>query len=211
MEGNGPWGGYGANPRPNHWADYWAGSGSLQSGNFPYSEGIYEDINKFLMLQLNWSPDRDVDSILAEYGAGWLGPDVAQDFVAVCHLMEDDEGTRFGGVTETAEQAGGSRCFQNATGFPKAEECEGLVVRMDNQLPDAVRGSWRWRLFRLRSLIDLELKRSGLRFTPALDDAFGELAEIYHADPQRTRGCVLPPRRRWHTAYVEAAKTRKGS
>jgi hypothetical protein len=195
MEGNGPWGGYGANPRPRHWADYWGRSKRLQSGNFPYSEGIYEDINKFLMLQLNWSPDRDVDSILAEYGAGWFGPEVAQDFVTVCHLLEDDEGTQFGGVTETAEGSG-PPAFRNAGGFPHAEPCEELVARMDSRLSEAARASWRWRVLRLRSRIDAELKRTGLRFSETLDAAFAELTEIYHADPQLTRGCVLPPSRR---------------
>jgi hypothetical protein len=196
MQGNGPWGGYGANPRPGHWADYWGRSKHIQSGNFPYSEGIYEDINKFLMLQLNWSPDREVDEILAEYASGWFGSEFAADLVTAFHMMESDEGTGFGGVTETAEESDAPPSFRNASGFPQAEACEALIDSIDSRLPDAVRTSWRWRVVRLRALIDAQLKQTGLRFNDTLDAAFAELTEIYHADPEVTRNCVLPPRRR---------------
>jgi hypothetical protein len=195
MEGNGPWGGYGANPRPRHWTEYWACSKHLQTGNFPYSEGLYEDINKFLMLQLNWDPDRDADSILREYAQGWFGPEVADDLVRAFHMMEADEGTRFGGVTESAGDDGSPPVFRNAGGLPQAEACEEVIASVDARLSEAVRGSWRWQLIRLRSRIDAELKATGLRFNDALDDAFGQLSEMYCADPETTLGCVLPPRR----------------
>ena len=195
MEGNGPWGGYGANPRPDHWAKYWADCRHLQTGSFPYSEGFYEDINKFLMLQLNWQPDREVDSILKEYASAWFGSEFAGELVTVFHLMEADEGTRFAGVNETAQTRDAAPEFRNAGGLPHAEECEEIVAAIDRQLPEAVRASWRWRLIRLRARIDAELKRTDLRFSHALDDAFLELADMYHATPDATRGCVLPPRR----------------
>ena len=187
MEGNGPWGGYGANPRPCHWAEYWRQARHLQTGNFPYSEGIYEDINKFLMLQLNWSPDREVDDILREYARGWFGPDTVDDFVVACRMMENDEGTAF---------AADRKSFRNAGGLPDAEKCEELVARMDGRLPEAARQSWRWRLVRLRARIDAELRRTGLRFSGALDEAFAELSSLYCADSRTARGCVLPPSRR---------------
>ncbi|MBT3377614.1 MAG: GNAT family N-acetyltransferase [Lentisphaerae bacterium] len=195
MDGNGPWGGYGANPRPQHWADYWSRSGALQIGNFPYSEGIYEDINKFLMLQLNWWPERDIDNILHEYASGWFSADHADDLVQAFRLMEKDEGTRFGGITQTGEESDAPPTFRNEGGLPEAEPCESLISDIDSRLPKAIRESWRWRLIRLRALIDGELKKTGMRFNDALDDAFAELAEIYHADPRITRSCVLPPRR----------------
>ena len=187
MEGNSPWGGYGANPRPRHWADYWQRSKRLQAGNFPYSEGIYEDINKFLMLQLNWSPDRDVDEILGEYVEGWFGTEFASELVACFRMMERDEGTSLGGSPPT---------FRNGGGLPDAEACEKLVAGVERRLPAAVRDSWRWRVIRLRAFADAELKRSGLRFGERLDGIFAELSRIYCADPQKTLGCVRPPHRR---------------
>ena len=187
MEGNSPWGGYGANPRPRHWRAYWERTKAVQIGNFPYSEGIYEDVNKFLMLQLNWAPERDVDSILHEYASGWFGAAAADTLVEVFHLMEADESTTF--------RLGREPVFANETGLPHAEECEEKVKALDDALPDEVRRSWRWRVTRLRARIDAQLKASGMRFNDALDADFAELARIYHADPQRTLSCVLPPRR----------------
>ena len=129
MHGNAPWGGYGANPRPRHWREYWQRAAAVLIGGFPYSEGIYEDVNKFLMLQLNWSPERDVDSILREYASGWFGADAAAPLVKVFHLMEADEFSRFRGSSEPA--------FTNETGLPHAEECEEKVQALDCPSPTA--------------------------------------------------------------------------
>ena len=46
MWGNSPWGGYGANPLPGRYQRRWNQVSHRVSGGFPYSEGIYEDINK---------------------------------------------------------------------------------------------------------------------------------------------------------------------
>jgi len=187
MQGNSPWGGYGANPRPRHWSEYWERTRAALIGGFPYSEGIYEDVNKFLMLQLNWSPDRSVDSILHEYAAGWFGKDAADSVVEICHLLEADESTAF--------RRGQEPPFANQTGLPHAEECEEKVRALDDALPDDVKRFWRWRLIRLRARIDAQLKANGMCFNDTLAADFAELSRLYHADPQRTLSCVLPPRR----------------
>lgn len=188
MEGNAPWGGYGANPRPAHWEAYWRQAKDLLSGSFPYSEGIFEDVNKFLMLQLHWEPTREVDHILREYAAGWFGRQTADAFPGLCRALEKDESTLF--------RPGDSGVpFTNVGGLPEAESCEISTAALDERLQSVVRRSWRWRLFRLRARIDAELKAGGMRFTPALDRAFTELADLYCADPEHTRGCVRPPSR----------------
>ena len=187
MEGNSPWGGYGANPRPRHWNEYWQRTKEVQIGSFPYSEGIYEDLNKFVILQLHWSPERDVDSILREYASGWFGEDSADAVVEVFHLLEADEFTTF--------RSGREPLFANEAGLPHAEECEEKVRALDDALPEDVRSSWRWRVIRLRARIDAQLKAGGMCFNDALDADFAELARIYHADPERTLSCVKPPRR----------------
>lgn len=45
-----PWGGFGANPLTTFLDETLRGSGHLYFGGFPYSEGRYEDLNKFIML-----------------------------------------------------------------------------------------------------------------------------------------------------------------
>lgn len=69
-----PWGGYGANPLPTHHQDLWnVGKDSL-SGGFPYSEGIFEDINKVLFAQFYWRKDTPAGSIVDEYIAYEFSP-----------------------------------------------------------------------------------------------------------------------------------------
>ena len=48
MWNQGPWGGYGANPFPNRLQQRWNEIKGKLSGGFPYSEGIYEDLNEVI-------------------------------------------------------------------------------------------------------------------------------------------------------------------
>lgn len=50
MHGCRPWGGFGTNPLCRFLDRTNMGSGHLYHGGYPYSEGIFEDINKFVML-----------------------------------------------------------------------------------------------------------------------------------------------------------------
>ena len=58
MYGQNPWGGYGANPHPSRLQARWDETKTKLSGGFPYSEGIYEDLNKVICAELYWAPDR---------------------------------------------------------------------------------------------------------------------------------------------------------
>lgn len=190
MCGNNPWGGYGALPRPRHWADYWRDAGHLQRGNFPYSEGIFEDLSKFILLQLNRRPGREVEELVGEYAAGHFGEAVAADVTRACYLMEQDEGT---GHSPSKEDPG--RVFNNPQDWPQAEEAAALMEAADARLTADIRASWRWRILYLRALIDREMKRTRGRPSELLDGWFRELAAIYHAAPGVALECVMPPLR----------------
>ena len=58
MWGQSPWGGYGANPLPGRLQRLWNQTEAKLSGGTPYSEGIYEDINKAICSQFYWDPER---------------------------------------------------------------------------------------------------------------------------------------------------------
>jgi hypothetical protein len=70
MYGATPWGGFGANPLPAFVQDLMDASNPLQAGGFPYSEGIFEDINKTLCVQLYWDPSQKVDYAVSPPTAG---------------------------------------------------------------------------------------------------------------------------------------------
>ena len=52
MGGQNLWGGYSANPLPERLQRLWNQTQKKLSGGFPYSEGIYEDLNKAICTQL---------------------------------------------------------------------------------------------------------------------------------------------------------------
>jgi hypothetical protein len=181
MEGNSPWGGYGALPRPKHWQRYADVTRGVLSGSWPYSEGIFEDINKAMILQWEWSPDRTMDDIVREYATGYFGAATADGVANAAALMEEDEGTHDQGAR-----------FHTGP-LARAEECRALVESLDRQLPAAVRRSWRWRLLVLRAQIDAELKRTRGEWSDALVPLMEELRALYHAE--HAEGAVCPPKR----------------
>ena len=185
MEGNGPWGGFGANPRPQHWGTYWGKVKHLLQGSFPYSEGIYEDLNKVLILQLEWAPERAVDDIVREYATGAFGPAAAEPVLQAVRWLEGD------GALHTGYAPGGPTFRTGAL----AHAGESLVVleALAATLPSRILTSWRWRLLWLRAAITAELKQSGGAMTDRLDGYFEELASIYHAG--QAERAVCPPSR----------------
>jgi hypothetical protein len=133
------------------------------AGGTPYSEGIYEDINKAICSQFYWDPQRSAIETVREYAAFEYSPAVADNVVSVVQIFEQNH---------QRKQIG-----------PSADEAFGRVKDIETKLTPQARKSWRWRIFYLRALIDRELFRTkGKLEGNALQDAFGELTAIYHAE-----------------------------
>lgn len=162
--GQAPWGGYGANPHPNRLQERWDETKSKLSGGFPYSEGVYEDLNKVICAQLYWSPDQPAIQTVRDYAASEFSPDVADDVVEVVRLFE---------ANHMREQVGGS-----------AVRAYELVQQIDAKLTEQVRRSWRWRLFCIRATIDQEIHRNsqGKGRDEVFKQACDELIKISHAE-----------------------------
>ena len=60
----------------------------------PYSEGIYEDMNKVMCLQIYWQKSRTTEDILKEYLAFEYSPDVVEDLLQAVRLLEATCGLR---------------------------------------------------------------------------------------------------------------------
>ncbi len=65
---------------------------------------------------------------------------------------------------------------------PGAEAAWATVQRVDKELPNWARTSWRWRIIYLRALLDAELKASGNQPNDWCNTVFAELIRIYHAE-----------------------------
>jgi hypothetical protein len=164
MWGQDPWGGYGANPIPGRLQKRWGETKKKLSGGFPYSEGIYEDLNKVLCTRLYWEPDRPAIETVSDYAAFEFSPDVADDVTKVVKLFEENHVRKE--ISQTAVTA-----------------CQ-MIERAGARLTPQARNAWRWRLFCIRAAIDQEMYRNtqGQGREKVFREAYGELMKISHAE-----------------------------
>lgn len=75
------------NPRPEDEKIIHNAFDKYAQGSISYSEGINDDVNKFLWSGLDWDPDASVTDILEDYSRYFIGPDyadpVAQGLIAL--------------------------------------------------------------------------------------------------------------------------------
>ncbi len=186
MYGMHPWGGFGAIPRPLHWQTYCQESARLVEGDYPYSEGIFEDMSKIQILQWSWSLDTSLETLFARYARRYLVPEVADDLMRLCVMLEEDHGH------EAEKDSDGALRYRH-NGLPRAEEAETLARAIDARLPEPIRSGWRWQIVLLRSLLDAEIKRRDGEPSDRTDACFEELIDLYGA--RDARASLQPPSR----------------
>ena len=215
MLNNHPWGGYGANPSPERMRGMWAETQGKLSGGYPYSEGLFEDINKSIVLQLYWNGQEPAQTV-REYMAYEFSPKSANDLADValemersfshscavqtsnelaavlCELKLDQKGQLKALLYPAATNESAFVLYQ-ARNLGDAEGRWQRVKQAEKQLALPIAQSWRWRIFYLRAAIDAELKRTGGKPGDTLDAYFKELENIYHA--RNTIDYLRPPGR----------------
>lgn len=199
MEGADPWGGFGANPLPAYHQKLWnVGKDSL-AGGFPYSEGLFEDLNKVLFAQFFWQEDAPAASVVDEYIAYEFSPEVVPLVRRAIELLEKNYRRR----GENLRNARGPVRFvlEQSSG---AEEAFNLIRQVDTQLSPQARDSWRWRILYLRALIDSELVKNDFRVSSRCEEAMQELTKIYYA--QRALFLVSPPTKEAIKRFRERGK-----
>lgn len=185
MWGNSPWGGYGAHVLPRRFQRLWDQAGHALSGGLPYSEGIYEDMNKAIVSQFYWDRGRSAQDTLREYAAYEFSPAVVGDVLRIIDCLE----------TSATCQA----TKQPVDPAPAREACE-LAEGVESRLPDWARRGWRWEILRLRTILDRERFAGAGLETPAAASALRRLIEIYHAQLELTDPLhrpVRPPLKAW--------------
>jgi len=185
-----PWGGFGANPLPRYIRHLWNVCRKDMQGGYPYSEGIYEDVNKYIVSRIYWHGDYDVKEALAEYARAYFSDDNADAIVRCLIEME---------ITLERHMVAGENAVNPFTNYLPEERvghgvrniiktpafCDDVyktIKKCDDAMPREKRESWRWRVIYLRALIDRELVDNGYYETEALREAYMELIRIYHAD-----------------------------
>ena len=187
MRGMTPWGGFGANPEPAHLQGVWKEWGPRVVGGFPYSEGIYEDINKAIVSQFYWS-DRPAEETIREYVAYEYAPSAVEPVLEAIRLLEANQERSWKGGDFILPRT--TLVMSKDHGAARARK---LLEEAEADLPAAVQSSWRWRVLMLRGLIDEALFAADGVPTGATDPLFAELIRIYHAE--NAEPDVRPPSR----------------
>ncbi|MBE6590370.1 MAG: hypothetical protein E7643_09365 [Ruminococcaceae bacterium] len=187
MFGHHPWGGLGANPLCKHFQEIWDSSRHVLRGGMPYSEGIYEDLNKVLFAGYYWNPEKGYAEILKEYltyemDAGeWV-----DDLIRMMELIEEN-------YLLVA--------FNKEPTLEPALEAKRIADEVNEKLCERGKSAWRWRILYLRAQIDakrysyyfdnnmhgqrdlVKLRtRYGLllKDDPEVQAMFWELCELFH-------------------------------
>lgn len=180
MWGMSPWGGYGASPLPAHLQTLWNQVSGKLAGGFPYSEGIYEDIDKVITSQFYWSPEQTARQTVKDYASAYFAPESADDVLAAVEILEKNH-----------RRKGRGRMEKPPVDTAKAVE---LLAGVDRRLTPQARQSWRWRILYLRAQIDDQIARNnGVLKGDELRRAFDELVRIYHAEHVHTNKVAPPP------------------
>lgn len=181
-----PWGGFGASVLTSYLKKVKEDSGHIFSGGMAYSEGIYEDLNKFIVLN--------------GYSGRFSNPyDAVRTYVRTEFCCEDEE--LYQAVIKT--ETGLARTY-DAT-LPPPRQCVihdtsdvefvyNVFEKYNKILPENITKSRKFRLFYLRAVIDYELMNNDfyVNKSPRCIEAMNEVDEIYHVCDE-TSGSVRAP------------------
>ena len=170
-----PWGGYGASVLTDFLETTNQKTATLYRGGYPYSEGIFEDANKFIQLGL----------FAGEFAHA---ADALRKYVHFTFCCEDE--ALFDAIrrTETALARTRTRTEEGIrvtiADTSDVDFVWETMERYNASLPKSVTQSRAFRLFYLRALIDREIARNDgyANRSAAAQAAMREINVIYHAD-----------------------------
>ncbi len=203
-----PWGGFGANPMPARMEENFRSNGSLYCGALPYSEGIFEDINKAMMLAFYSGRLDSAEDVLREYARSefCLDGEAVDDFVRMVCAMERT-------LRRKPTDENGEPVSWRENGYPyeklryeiaepgEAAEIERLSAKLEAALPAAIRDGWRWQILRLRAVIDAELAANDMHFSDRFEACMEKLTTLFYAQNAYytvtpiTRAAICGPKR----------------
>ena len=211
MWGRAPWGGFGATPLPKRFSQLFGEILHLSSGGILYSEGIFEDFNKELYANFFASGKNDTEVTIREYARYELGlPDGAlDDFKRFLELLEDNHPDviwieKLDKPCDLFVQLKSKPILRmKGKTWEGTEEMLALAKKLDTQMPEWAKKSWRWRLLYLRAVIDHEFAHHDNETNEITEQAMLEIAAIYHVDPRTASRRVSPFTDEWIKYHVK--------
>jgi hypothetical protein len=180
-----PWGGFGANPFPRTLAAQFAATKDFCAGGALYSEGIFEDVNKIVSLELMRDPSTSVEQSVLEYCAYHFGIEHANEIAQLVLRLESTLKRRTfmangrqndypsGEIKELHRYE-----LMNTDGV--SELCRDAIA-INEKLPQEVRSSWRWVQIYVRACADDVIANNGGVPSAESDEILSKLIPIYHA------------------------------
>ena len=142
MTGLTPWGGFGAVCMPElmkHWERPFE---KCCHGGYLYSEGIWDDITKVVMLGIYWDRSRNTDETLRDYCGYELQGVEPEKFVKLVKLIE-------------ASQSCTNRIDKRPCPLCYCREAWELAEEMNEEASAHTKSYWKWRILYIRAYLDL--------------------------------------------------------
>ncbi len=184
-----PWGGFGASPLPERFQGLWNTVKERVAGGWPYSEGIFEDINKIIYSQFYWDENIPAKEVLKEYISFEYSADFTREITDAIMILEKNHGLsswnwyrdpEYGKIDVPDKDFGSEKAYR-------------MLKDVDQKLPEHVRSSWRWRILLIRAMMDYELRASKGNITPPVEDGLRELCNLFHVRGGEGSHRVTPP------------------
>ncbi len=189
MYGAWPWGGYGTNPMPKRFDSWWNRFGDKLDGGFPYSEGIYEDLNKVIMLRM-YRDNQPAEITVREYLSYEfnLGGKLLDEAVGAVMDMEETLDREYEFPFRKNRDGTTDYLVDKATHrYPilhpeKAEDIERVIIKVNDSLSEETRESVKWQMIYLRAVIDAEIVRNQFYRNEKTLKYFNKLVELMHLE-----------------------------
>ena len=189
MYGAKPWGGFGANPMAKKFTAVREHTEGIFKGCLPYSEGIYEDVNKVMILGRVSGLITDEFEAYEKYAKLEFSPALAKDIAKL--LKAEDDGLLRVRMDDEAEVPGTVSVRFGIYFVKYIDYAFELAKSIDARLDERTKSGWKWRIIYLRAAIDFELYHNNWYMTEESVRSMEELTKIYHAE--KANYFVCPP------------------
>jgi hypothetical protein len=126
-----------SNPRPRAMKVIHNDHAPFCMGSITYSEGIHDDVNKFVWGQQDWDSDQTAETTVREYVRLLIDADLEEELTRLVFLLEES--------WDASVPIAQNECVDHAW---------LLMNDVDAKASPATRGNWRYQMIKLRALGD---------------------------------------------------------
>ncbi|MCC6486983.1 MAG: hypothetical protein IT364_05740 [Candidatus Hydrogenedentes bacterium] len=170
------------NPRPVFYRTVHNNLAPYTSGFLTYSDGIHDDVNKFVWSALGWDTQADLREVLMDYSRLFFGPDVAQGAAD--------------GIFALERNWEGSLALNGAVDATLAH-WQGLEATAPQ-----LAGNWRWQMNLLRANYDAYVRHRLIHETALEEEANARMLEAASAGANYAMDAALAALQRADTEKV---------